>query len=230
MSTCAPSAQTFFCPTKWQLWRQIIALLPRGRAWQTHEGPVYGATEAGDPDVDTLTVMEQFWAAYAEVLEYLHQRACALIEEFFCETMQELRPEWFTEWGFPDPCEPFDNVCEKMRATGGNRCEYFVALAAARGWSLECIDCASLPDVAESADCMAADCSSPSCDDDCGPDTIILIIHTAESPAYVSPLINNAADCMAADCSSLCDPTVAPLQCLIERVRPAHTKVIYRVL
>ena len=83
---------------------------------------VHGA----EPEAERLTVMQQFWAAYAEPLEDLYQRACALLEEMFCISVNELKVEWHTDyasprrpsgvrsirrprWGDPaDSCGPFE--------------------------------------------------------------------------------------------------------------------------
>ncbi len=223
---CTPQASVFHCPTKWELWRQILRLLPQGRAWQNHTDRFYGFDEAGDPDLDTMTVIEQFWAAYAEVLEHLHQRACKLIDEFFCESFDETQDWWFTEWGFPDPCEAYEDVCEKMRDVGGARCEDLVALAATRGWVVTCRDCNGV--VPAVADCATADCAT---DCECPPGTVWITIHLDESPAYTAPSVPQAvADCAPADCNSPCTPDVEQLKCLIERVRHAHLKIIYETV
>jgi uncharacterized protein YmfQ (DUF2313 family) len=216
----------FRCPTKWELWEQLRAIRPPGRAHQTHEQPVYDVDGDGNPTIDSLTTQDAFWAAYAEVLEDLHQRACALIDEFYCDTMSETRDWWHTEWGFPDACEPYESVCEKMRDVGGARCADLVALAATRGWVIECRDCqGATPAV---ADCASADCAV---DCECPQNTIFLTIRTDLSPAYTAPTQQQAvADCASADCNSPCTPDVSELQCLIERVRHAHLKIVYEVV
>lgn len=231
---CGQIHDPFFCPTKWQLFEQLSALLRPGRATQTHRDTLEIDADVGtawppdNPWGATLTVMQQYWAAFAEVLEYLHARACALIPEFFCSTVAETRAEWNAEYAFPDPCEAYDDLCEKVNAIGGVTCAYFVALAAKRGWAVRCRDCAEIPDYA-SADSASADCSAAYCDDGCGANVILIDIDLASSPAYAAPLLSAAADCAAADCSDLCDPDVEALKCLIERVKPAHVRAIYVV-
>jgi len=243
MTACeVGSRQSFFCPTKWQLWRQILSLLPRGRAWQTHiefverwpdSGPpaqlgLYELGETGlgyEPAVERLTVMQQFWAAYAEVLEFLHQRACALIEEFFCSTVHELRDEWMVEYGFPDPCDPYASLCDKVRAQGGATCAYLAELAAARGWMLTCSEC--------SAERHAvAGCASAGCAKTCGcpANTIWVTVHLDRSPAYQPALRRYARAGLAragSAAASRCPVEAEPLQCLIERFKPAHVRAVY---
>lgn len=233
--TCADRSDPFECPSKWALFEQISAVLRPGRAQQTHIDTIEIAAVSDDiwppdnPWSASLTVMQQYWAAFAEVLEYLHQRACALVPEMFCSTVNETRREWETEYGFPDACEHYEELCAKVNAIGGTQCTYFAALAASRGWALTCRDCATEP-LGSSADCAAADCSAVACTTSCDPDTLIFEVSLRNSPAYVTPDLSNAADCAVADCSDLCEPSLEALKCLIERVKPAHVRAIFMVV
>ena len=237
--TCNPTIdRPFHCPTKWELWRQTMALLPRGRAWQTHEDGVEriiatessqaglfetGSTGAGtEPVTERLSVLQQYWAAFAEIQAFLHQRACALLEEFFCATTQELRAEWGAEYGFPDSCEPYDALCDKVRAEGGATCDYLAGLAARLGFTIKCSDC---PDGGAAADCIVADCT-PLCE--CTPNQITITILMRESPAAVAGIPFNA-DSLVADCTPVCDVVPDQVVCLIERFKPAHVRAIYIV-
>lgn len=235
------AADPFHCPTKYELWRSLLALLPRGRAWQTAEDVsdvIYspgnsqvGAFEVGstgvgkEPSFERLTVLQQFWLAFAEVLEYLHSRACALIPEMFCSTVSELRSEWWIEYGYPDDCDPWNNLCEKVTAVGGSRCDYLAALAASRGWLLTCSDCD--PNSGSHAGCARAG-SARACG--CAGNVIYLVIDLARSPSYVAPKIKPAhagAARAGASVASECPPSAEALQCLIERFKPAHVKAVY---
>lgn len=239
MISCATDiVDPFRCPTKWDLWRQLQALLPRGRAWQTHEdlGVVYrpgdgsqvGVLEIGrdqigegPEDVTLLTVMQQYWAAFAEVLEAMHARACALLPEFFCATVNEMTPEWGIDYGFPDPCLPYDTLCEKVRAQGGATCTYLSDVAARRGWVVDCVDCPPGECEMQAGDPVACPCT---------PNVIYIRIHSALSPSYVDPGAAMMADKLEASCTMGGEPDVSELKCLIERVKPAHVKAIYEVL
>lgn len=223
---CAARSPVYFCPTKWQLWQQVLALLPRGRAWQTHEPPVYALDGQGDPDIETLTVQQRFWASYAEVLEHLHQRACALLNEIFCASVSEMLPDWQTEYGFPDPCEPYDSLCEKVTDVAGTTCADIAAAAWRRGWKIACADCTSAGYVPTVADDAIADCAMVECP--CFGLTIKVFL--SESPAYVSGSVPAVADFAVADCDDLCDVAIDPLICVIERIRPAHIPVTYEVI
>jgi uncharacterized protein YmfQ (DUF2313 family) len=202
----------------------LLALLPAGRAWQNHFS-IYAKTPGGElaqfptfqigqtglgatPDEGTLTVLQQFWAGYAEVLEYLHQRACALIQEFFCTTLFETTDLWAIEWGFPDPCLPYDALCEKVTAQGGATCAYFQEIALKRGWLITCSSVAAYP-----------------------PEMAVQI-DLDNSPAYEPPGIGNLAGAMVSgiECNACHDPSTAPIICLIERIKPAHVRAVYHTV
>lgn len=213
----------FFCPTRFELFEMLQALLPPGRAWQTHEaiadvvGSVlaqHGAYEAGgeigvgaEGPTSLLTTMQQFWWAAAVALEDVHQRACDLTNEFFCETTTELREEWGIDWGFPDPCLPYDKLCEKVTAQGGVTCAYIAEIAAYLGWDAACADTEN-------------------------PNEIQITITLASSPGYSEDYVPNRAGRMTAGvrCQWPCGPDPATLICLIERLKPAHVRALYTVV
>lgn len=236
------AADPFHCPTKYELWRSLLALLPRGRAWQTAQDVsdvIYspgnsqvGTFETGitglgkEPSFERLTVLQQFWLAFAEVLEYLHSRACALIPEMFCSTVSELRAEWWTEYGFPDDCDPWNNLCAKVTAVGGSNCSYLTSLAASRGWSLTCSDC-DPSHVGMRAGCSHAGSGRPC---GCTGNVVYLLIDLANSPSYAAPAVKSAHAGSAragSGIASECPPGAEQLQCLIERFKPAHVKAVY---
>jgi uncharacterized protein YmfQ (DUF2313 family) len=229
------------CPSKYELWRQVLALLPRGRAWQNKEDSAdvlysgvnsqVGTFELGltgigtEPSYERLTGLQRYWLSYAEVLEYLHQRACALVAEFFCSTIAELRNEWQVEYGYPDPCDPWQSLCEKVTAQGGATCAYLSGLAASRGWALSCSDCD--PNVGAHAGCAHAGCAR-TCG--CIQNVIFVTVDLANSQSYTAPPSRSAYAGSAragSAISSHCPPGAEPLQCLIERFKPAHVKAIY---
>ena len=242
MIYCPATSDTFRCPTKWELWRQIMALLPRGRAWQTHEaggpetietgfdsqlGPFQiGVTPLGAvPTIERLSVLEQFWAAYAELLEYFHQRACALIEEYYCATATEQVAEWGVDYAFPDSCEPWEALCDKVAAQGGATCAYLAVLAARLGYSIECLDCRVATKAA--ADCAVADCTPLDCE--CPGNVITIRIHASSASGVAAP-VPFAADSAVADCTPPCAVAPETVICLIERFKPAHVRALYEVV
>jgi uncharacterized protein YmfQ (DUF2313 family) len=107
---------------------QFQRLLPRGAIW--HRG--VDSVQAED-----LATLMPTWAR-------LGSRLNDLIAEIFpCSTV-ELLGEWESSLGLPDPCTgplPSEQqrqaaVCAKFRARGGSTPAYFVAVAAALGFSI----------------------------------------------------------------------------------------------
>jgi len=240
------SADTFRCPSKIELFEQIMRLLPRGRAWQTHSHVAdvfqrsggdaqHGTYELGgalgvaaESWVDRLTGLQRYWLSLAEVLEHLHERACRLVEEMFCATTAEIKSEWGFEYGFPDACEPWDTLCEKVAAQGGSTCAYLASLAARVGYEVECVECRA----ANRARCMVAGCTTLC---GCQQNVIRIRIKGLMAAAAATPTPFKAG-ALVAGCTPPCAPDAAPADppaavvCLIERFKPAHVKAIYEVV
>jgi uncharacterized protein YmfQ (DUF2313 family) len=234
------------CPTQDEIVPQLLALLPRGRAFGTHAGlPPAGST------------IHDFWNAVANVWFWINTRICALKLEFFCATANETLDLWLQEYGLPDGCDPFPGLCAKVAGFGGVTCDYYVALAAAIGWSLSCgADCAADAGAIEAG--MAVGPSWP-------PGVFPVVIDLAASPAAgappglnagcieagmtpscIAPSAVYAAGCIEAgmppDCLAVCQPEagcasageawlacfdVAGLDCLLARAAPAHAMIRY---
>src|SRR4051812_19380625 len=122
------------CPTLDEITTAVLSLLPRGRAWQTNEGlPRPGFEPAFNPKAfqsdafqttrEAPSILWQYWRSFAVVVDYLTQRLCALRLEFWCQTLNETHDGWMTEYGLPDECDPFPDLCTKVAAIGGTRCE-----------------------------------------------------------------------------------------------------------
>lgn len=237
----------FKCPTKEEYLIQLLALLPRGRAWQSHEDAsaaviqrfedyvaVTGEAQTGDAMVGqegyrvARTVLSAYWAAYAEICEYVSARACKLLAEFFCASLDETFDWWSIDYGFPDPCDPWNDLCEKVAAQGGASCAYITWAASRRGWSIICSDCGSAQAQAV-AGCAYAGQWTSTCYD-CQANTINIVVDVLNSPAYV--VFNNpaVAGCCRVGCVSLCAPNIQQVECLIERVKPAHVQAVYTYL
>lgn len=205
-----------FCPTSEQITEQAIALLPRGRAWQTAEaGPRPGTTIYG------------FWRALGELLGFSTARLCSLREEFFCFSTVEMLDLWLESYGLPDTCDPFPDLCAKVAAQGGARCEDLAAIAAASGWSIACRDaneiCGLVADCGYADNAFAGNASPRS--------TIIITVYLAQSAAYAGAFeVLPYADNFIADRALACDPDIAPLVCVLSRVMHAHLAVEYEVV
>lgn len=178
MSCQSLSAPLDICPTADEITPQLIALLPRGRAWGTHDGGPFPGT-----------VLWRFWYAVATVLAFFNARACALLLEYFCRTATETHDTWLLEYGLPDGCDPFPDLCTKVAAIGGTRCDYYRAVAAQAGWSITCTDlndaCGSKAGNAY-AGCSMAGRGLP-------PKVLLITVLLPDSPAHVggSPAPSN---------------------------------------
>lgn len=226
---------TFRCPTKLQIFRQLLLLLPRGRAWQSGEpaGQAYTLSMAqpGFAQVDMfqaldrpLSVMHAFWSAVADYFYQLTQLLCALRSEFWCATQSKTRDLWMAEYGLPDACDPFPDLCAKIAATGGTRCEYYSAIAERAGWSIECANVFS----AICAMAGAFQAGEIGAGGQGGAATIHVIVHLNESPAYLGRLETlPLAGAFQAGKLLACLPDIASLVCLFDRIVPAHVAVIY---
>lgn len=229
---------TFFCPTEEQVRAQTFALLPRGRAWQTNEGgPVQGFDkafnpEAFNPEAFAVTsrkqsILWQYWAAFAREMWFVTKRLCDLRSEFWCATINETRDGWMKEYGLPDNCDPFPDLCLKVSAIGGTRCEYYQLVAARVGWDIECLvyssGCGSLTGQTGAK----AGRFRPGRR---GLAQIFILVNLSNSPAYggtISPV--SKAGRMKVGRRLGCGPDISPLQCLLARVVHAEIEIKYEV-
>ena len=117
-----PDAQP--CPVdKDALAARICADLPDGWIWE-------GADRPG-------TVMNQVVMALSEHYGDLHQEVCDMLPEFFCSTADKMLPEWNDDYGLPDDCG-INDLCAKVAALGGARCEDIVELGQLIGYEICC--------------------------------------------------------------------------------------------
>ena len=182
------------CPTVDQVHFELLALLPRGRAWRTQNGlPEHGS------------VLWQFWRAAAVVVQALEARMCALRQEFFCDTTSETYADWLFDYGLPDVCDLYPDLCSKVAAFGGQTIAYFVAIAARAGWTVS---------IART-----------------GAAQITVTTHIATSSSYVAPLPSatiSRPGRFRAGQKLTCPPNSSvAVSCLLARVLPAHLQVTY---
>ncbi|AVT76646.1 hypothetical protein RPPS3_25830 [Rhodopseudomonas palustris] len=201
----------FRCPTKDDLFDRVA--LPRGRAWQTHEGGPSPATPFG-----------QFWLAAAEVFAFVAKRACDLRSEFWCATHSETHDQWMTEYGLPDACDPFPDLCTKVAAIGGTRCEYYAAIAARAGWSIRCIEeqrCGARAGCARAGNAQAGRRRGG---------VMKIVVDLGASFSYVGPRSQPPrAGRFRAGWRLGCPPDIGPLECLLARVVHAEILIVYEV-
>jgi uncharacterized protein YmfQ (DUF2313 family) len=106
----------------------LQALLPRGAAWPREPG----------------TVLTQVLDGLAQELARVDLRVENLLDEINPRTTYELLSDWERVLGLPDPCVPAGQttaerrsaVAAKIAATGGQSRAYFIALAAALGYTI----------------------------------------------------------------------------------------------
>lgn len=247
--TCpTPGTGLDICPTREEIVPQLIAMLPRGRAWGTHDGgPFRGSTA------------HQFWTAVAEVWAEVNARICALAPEFFCATQVETHDTWMEEYGLPDGCDPYPDLCTKVAAVGGTRCEYYTAIAARAGWSITCTDVNDACGV--QAGSMKAGCATVG--RGLRAAVLAITVSLSGSPAYVggapsaSPASSPAvplplagrfyaggslacantgglappfAGALQAGKQLSCPPDISALECLLARIVGAHILIHYELV
>lgn len=236
--SCEHERTPFRCPTEPETRDQLFARLPWGRAWQTHEsGPDRPIEQAFDPEVfqpDAFqtqykegSILYRFWAAFAALLHFVTVRLCALRMEFWCATHSETHAEWMEEYGLPDDCDPFPDLCQKVAALGGTRCEYYAEVAARAGWSIRCEDgsgrCEGLrmnsKRFGQSGAVMGG-----------GPAKLSLriVVNLGESIAFVGPRgeIPRYGRFRMGQ-RLICGPSLTPLKCILDRVVHAHVPIEY---
>jgi len=237
MTTCSTNMPgPFECPTLEQSIAATAALLPRGRAWPANSAGILpnflswlGSLTSTPAPSDYPPGYGQmgFIAALGAVRNFIETQLCALRLEFWCATETLTNDLWLQEYGLPDDCDPFPILCAKVAALGGRRCELYQELTAANGWSIECAAGASCLGVnAFASGGMAGNIllgASPS------PNQVAIVVDLEESPAFQggaqTPFLANR---IFAGMPISCPPDIAPLQCLIERIVPAHVVVNYQ--
>ncbi|TBW33347.1 hypothetical protein EYW49_20525 [Siculibacillus lacustris] len=210
MDCSSASALVDRCPSLDEVHASLLASLPRGRAWPRTPG----------------SVLWRFWRGVADVFTQANDRLCSWQAEFFCRTADESLDDWWIDYGLPDGCDPFPDLCSKVVGSTGGRCVDLQALAARAGWSISCVR-----DQTVGAGCFQAGCSSAG--NGVPMATIVIAISLSASPAYggamqVPFLAGNSA--WGAGQPLGCGPDVGPLICLLSRVIPAHVATVYEVV
>jgi hypothetical protein len=241
MTTC-PGAQPapLRCPTLEESIAATVALLPRGRSFPVNDGggtiqrflvwlaALAGAVPAAWP---IGYVQAGFFSALGAVRNYVETRLCALRLEFWCATESETNDLWMREYGLPDACDPFPDLCTKVAAIGGATCDYLNSIIARIGWTAQCFDmsafCGSRAGCALAGDpaAMAGDSSYLG---------LKIIVHTGDpvvspiiSGSYVVPRAGVFLAGQMPSCDTVETPSVEPVRCLMDRIAPAHVQIEY---
>lgn len=225
---------SFRCPTFVESFMATCALWPRGRAWPVSDGSTpanfldWISTVVGIPSSwPTGFVQAGYTAAIALVRNYIETRLCALRLEFWCATQSETNDQWLIEYGLPDACDPFPDLCTKVAAIGGTRCEYYAAVAARAGWSIACglvnNDCGG------AAGNFQAGCDFPG--GQIGGAKVVITVFLDESAAYVAPSeAQPFAGNFSAGLGLACEPDITSLKCILDRVVHAHIILDYALI
>jgi hypothetical protein len=227
-----------YCPSLDDVTSAVLKLLPRGRAWQTNEGlPMPGEEVGFNPTAydseafstvrTTPSIIWQYWRSFAVVLQYATQRLCDLRLEFWCQSVNETRDGWLKEYGLPDACDPFPDLCTKVAAIGGTNCDYYSQIAARSGWSISCsealITCGSRAGFVRAGRARAGRTV--------GQAQLRVTVFQTESPSLASagrnlpPMAGRFRACRRASCG----PDLSPLLCILARIVHAEIQIIVEV-
>lgn len=209
-----PTPRPSFCHGDAELAAALAALRPRGDAWR-HGG--FDALEG--------SIMGGFFQAMGAAFGPTDRRFCVLVDEFFCSTAVETRDLWALEYGLPDGCDPFADLCEKVNAVGDGVPAYAEAAALRRGWSVA---------IGEDFITLVQSCRMGR-----GRMGTLrmgaaegvawrIVVDLDNSPAFISggqrkPLMGRMRMAYALDCG----PDLSPLACLIRRIAPAHADLVF---
>lgn len=205
------------CPSDAEVAASIAALRPRGAAWR-HGG--HDALEGSR--------MGAFFAALGQIGGEADRRICALVDEYFCSTAVETLDVWAQEYGVPDGCDPFADVCEKVNAVGDSIPAYAEAAALKRGWAIRIdeefitvVQSGRLGNGRMGAMQMAAAQGV----------AWRITVNLEASPAYVAasrrkPLLGR----MLLSFALSCGPDITPLSCLIRRIAPGHADLVFETI
>lgn len=205
------------CPDLEETLASVLAITPRGRAWQN--------TPFLSPDE---TTQRRFWRSIADPAQRLNARLCALVDEFFCESAVETRDIWAAEYGLPDACDPFADLCAKVDAVGDTTAAYAEAAALLRGW-LVVIDEQFI--TASMSGYAGLGCAGGAIAAAEQGVTWLVMIDTAASPAWAGagagvPL----AGAMLASDSLACPPDISSLECVLRRIAPAQVDLVFNLM
>ena len=181
--------------------RQLQTLLPRGAVWPLKDDAVLAALLLG----------------FADELARVDSRGDVLIDEGDPRATFELLPDWERNAGLPDPCvgagqgtqQRRNALTARLKTLGGQSPAYYIAVAAALGYPI-----------------TITEFRPHTCDDDC------------EYPLYSDDWAYawqvNAPTASAGDFSvedsvddDLGYANNAPLMCVMSRLKPAHTTVLF---
>lgn len=210
---CANPNALDICPTQEELTPKLLELLPRGRAWGE-----------GGPGREQGGVLYQFWWAVAGVYAALHAAICQLALEFFCQTQTLTTAIWLEEYGLPDGCDPFPDLCAKVAAFGGVTCAFYQEIALAIGWSISCgMECSDpLGTLFLMGSTPLGAISNAA--------TLIVAVDLANSPAFTGvQAVGLVMGLYHMGLPAGCGADLTSLDCTLKRIVGAHINIVYVV-
>lgn len=237
MTACpSTAAPPFTCPPLEQSIQATAALLPRGRAWPANDGgstisrflawlASLGAAIPARGDWPPGFVQAGFIAALGTVRNWIETQFCALKDEFFCASATQTVDLWNAEYGLPDNCNPYPNLCAKVGYFGSPLCASWVAMAATLGWSIACTTFSG--SVGVQAKCALAGNYSFAYPGIQGGGIIITVFLAESAGAGVTLSSPSRSGVALAGHQLQCFPNITSLECAFQQILPAHLPVTY---
>lgn len=118
-----------FCPEVNEIQIAFLNLLPRGRAWGTHESLSQTRSDS---------VIRQFFKAIAISWKNFEDAMCQSFNEWYCATALYDKELWNLDYGVPDDCDLYNmNVCAKVGAIHSVDEDELISLLLSSGYQAE---------------------------------------------------------------------------------------------
>lgn len=189
-------------------YRKLLqSLLPKGSAWNRNEG----------------SVLTEFLYGQAEEFARVDNRSVDLLNERDTRLSSELLIDHEIDLGLPDDCSPAEQTIQERRlaaharliALGQQSPAYFIEIAAAAGWTIIITEFSPFF------------CGFGGSGGGCGgPETIFYWEVITNVAAEITTTYFLCGSSESGDLLSFLSQ-IHPLQCLLERYKPAHTKIIF---
>lgn len=183
--------------------RQLVKLLPRGLAWYFE-------------DENNVPKMLHAWADEFEVLD---GAAESFLEEFYPDTTTQFLPDWERVSGLPDECSGLaatialrrKDLISRLTSVGGQTPQYFIDLAAELGYTITITE---FNPFRASISAAGDACYSEEWQN------VWQVNAALDTIEYFRAGVNAAGDPLATWGNER-------LECLINKLKPAHTHVIF---
>lgn len=190
----------------------LTKLMPRGRAWPEGGGAIWA----------------RLMLALAPEFRRADQRALKLLDEADPRTCAETLPDWERVLGLPDPCTPGDAtfnerrdaVVALLRFAGGASIAYFVSLADRLGYAIEVTEYRPFA-------CARSSCGHQLEPRRIGSPTMRFVWTVALGNRRLRYFQVGIGGSQTGIDPHLKIERATDLECLIARLKPAHTVVVF---